>query len=71
MRTCPGCKEPMINNEQVFNGLLQCHWDCSDVVRAQMGEQNADDLIQLRIDNRLRMEGLDSNHHLWKVLGGS
>ncbi|QNO00336.1 hypothetical protein QGX21_gp081 [Pseudomonas phage phiPsa315] len=67
---CPGCNKPMIDG-QVFNGLLKCHWDCQDVVREKMGERNANDLIQYRIDARLRLEGLDESHHLWKKLGGS
>lgn len=67
---CPGCNLPMIDG-QWFNGLLQCHWDCQDVVRKNMGEKNADDLIQSRINQRLRLEGLDENHRLWKQLGGS
>jgi hypothetical protein len=56
---------------QALNGLLKCHWDCQDIVRKNMGEQNADDLIQLRINKRLEMEGLSRDHHLWKVCGGS
>ncbi|QNO00854.1 hypothetical protein phiPsa397_151 [Pseudomonas phage phiPsa397] len=68
--TCPGCNLPMVDG-QVFNGLLKCHWDCQDMVREKMGERNANDLIQYRIDARLRMEGLDPDHHLWKKLGGS
>lgn len=69
MSNCPGCNLPMVDG-QAFNGLLKCHWDCQDVVRKNMGEQNADDLIQLRINERLRMEGLDPQHRLWKTLGG-
>jgi hypothetical protein len=56
---------------QWFNGLLQCHWDCQDVVREKMGEQNASDLVQLRINERLRQEGLYPGHRLWQTLGGS
>lgn len=69
MSNCPGCNLPMING-QVFNGLLKCHWDCQDVVREKMGDQNADDLIQLRINERLRQEGLYPGHRLWQALGG-
>lgn len=69
MSNCPGCELPMIDG-QVFNGLLKCHWDCQEVVRKKMGEENANDLIQSRINQRLRMEGLDENHRLWTTLGG-
>jgi hypothetical protein len=55
---------------QVFNGLLKCHWDCQDVVRANMGEQNADDLIQLRINARLAQDGIHVGHRLFETLGG-
>ncbi|WP_278939169.1 hypothetical protein [Pseudomonas helleri] len=66
---CPGCNKPMIDG-QVFNGLLKCHWDCQEVVREKMGERNADDLIQLRINARLLQEGIDHNHRLFSQLGG-
>lgn len=66
---CPGCNKPMIDG-QAFNGLLQCHWDCQDATRAKMGDRNADDLIQLRINSRLLQEGIDHNHRLFKTLGG-
>ena len=69
MNTCPGCNLPMING-QVFNGLLKCHWDCQDTVRAAMGEQNADDLIQFRINKRLAMDGVTPEHPLFERLGG-
>jgi hypothetical protein len=55
---------------QVFDGLLKCHWDCQDTVRANMGEQNADDLIQFRINKRLEMEGITPTHRLFTTLGG-
>lgn len=51
---------------QIFNGLLKCHWDCQDKVRAQMGERNADDLIQFRINKRLAMDGITPEHHLFE-----
>lgn len=69
MKNCPGCNQPMIDG-QTFDGLLKCHWDCRDVVRSNMGDQNADDLIQLRINERLRSEGIREGSHLWKVCGG-
>lgn len=65
---CPGCKQPMITGQQVFNGLLKCHWDCSDKVRENMGEENAFDLIKSRADTRLRSEGLFPGHHLYDKL---
>lgn len=69
MRNCPGCKLPMLNGQQ-FNGLLQCHWDCQDKVRAAMGDQNADDLIQSRINKRLAVDGITPGHRLFETLGG-
>lgn len=66
---CPGCNKPMIDG-QVFNGLLKCHWDCQDVVRNQMGNKNADDLIQLRINARLAQDGVLPGHRLFETLGG-
>jgi len=51
--------------------LLKCHWDCTDAVREKMGDQNANDLMQLRINERLRQEGLYPGHRLWQVCGGS
>lgn len=66
---CPGCNKPTIDG-QVFNGLLKCHWDCQDATRAKMGDRNADDLIQLRINARLLQEGIDHNHRLFETLGG-
>jgi hypothetical protein len=69
-RECPGCNKPMLDG-QTFNGLLQCHWDCQDIVKEKMGQQNADDLIQFRINARLAQDGIDSGHRLFKLLGGS
>lgn len=69
MANCPGCNKPMIDG-QVFNGLLKCHWDCQEVVRADMGDQNADDLIQFRINKRLALDGVHPGHHLFEKLGG-
>ena len=66
---CPGCNLPMIEG-QVFNGLLRCHWDCQDIVREQMGEENADDLIQFRINKRLALDGVGPTHPLFHQLGG-
>lgn len=70
MNICIGCGEET-KTGQALNGLLKCHWDCTDVVRSVMGQQEADDMIQQRVDKRLRMEGLDPTHRLWKTLGGS
>ena len=69
MSNCPGCNKPMIDG-QVFNGLLKCHWDCQDVVRKNMGDRNADDLIQYRINARLAQDGITPDHHLFEKLGG-
>lgn len=70
MSNCPGCNQPMING-QTFNGLLQCHWDCSDATREKMGDRNADDLINLRINRRLAQDGIVPGHHLFEQLGGT
>ena len=67
MSDCPGCNKPMIDG-QVFNGLLKCHWDCQDVVRKNMGEENTFDLIMYRADQRLRKDGLYPGHHLYDKL---
>ena len=69
MSDCPGCGLPLVNG-QSMNGLLQCHWDCQDATRAKMGDQNADDLIQFRINRRLMLDGIDQNHRLFSSLGG-
>lgn len=69
-RNCPGCDKPMIDG-QVFNGLLQCHWDCQDATRAKMGEHNAQDLINLRVNRRLAQDGIYPGHHLFVQLGGT
>jgi len=69
MSNCPGCNLPMIDG-QVFNGLLKCHWDCQDIVRKNMGSQNADDLIQFRINKRLLQDGIGPDHRLFTTLGG-
>lgn len=68
-KLCQDCNKPMING-QVFNGLLRCHWDCQDIVRSKMGEENADDLIQFRINKRLSLDGVDPTHPLFHQLGG-
>jgi len=67
MNKCPGCNLPMIDG-QVFNGLLKCHWDCTDVVLTNMGEANAFELIKHRADVRLRQDGLYPGHHLYDKL---
>lgn len=69
-RTCPGCEQPMLDG-QVFNGLLGCHWDCSDKTREVMGEQQAKALEQARVDSSLRANGLSPSDPTWKRLGGS
>lgn len=70
MSNCPGCNQPMIDG-QTFNGLLKCHWDCTEATRAKMGNRNADDLINLRINRRLAQDGIVPGHHLFKQLGGT
>lgn len=69
MSNCPGCNNPMLEG-QSFNGLLKCHWDCQDIVREQMGQDNADDLIQFRVNARLKKEGIDEYNPLFERLGG-
>lgn len=70
MNNCLGCDQPMIDG-QVFNGLLKCHWDCTDATRQKLGEVVADELVQQRINMRLIKDGLSPAHPLWKKLGGS
>lgn len=70
-RICPGCNEPMISGKQSFFGPLQCHWDCQDATREKMGEHNAQDLINFRINARLAQDGIYPGHHLFKQLGGT
>lgn len=67
---CPGCNQPM-KEGQVFNGLLKCHWDCSDKTREVMGQEQAKALEQARVDARLRADGLCPTDPTWKRLGGS
>jgi len=69
MSNCPGCEKPMVDG-QIFNGLLKCHWDCTEATREKMGERNADDLIQLRINARLAEDGVVPGHRLFAQLGG-
>lgn len=68
-KLCPGCNLPMIDG-QVFNGLLKCHWDCQDVVREQMGQEEADALIQKNINLALLNQGITPAHPLFERLGG-
>lgn len=67
---CPGCQQPMVDG-QVFNGLLKCHWDCTDKTRAALGEAVAAQVEQNRVDARLRADGLTPDMASWKRLGGS
>lgn len=69
MSICLGCGQKMVDG-QVFNGLLKCHWDCTEATREKLGAA-ADAIIQQRIDNRLVKDGLSPAHPLWKKLGGS
>lgn len=66
---CPGCNQPMVDG-QTFNGLLKCHWDCSSATREKMGNRNADDLVQFRINKRLAQDGIEPGHRLFETLGG-
>lgn len=70
MNICLGCGKETKDGQEL-NGLLKCHWDCTDVVRSLMGQQEADDMIQQSVDKRLRVAGLSPSHPLWKTLGGS
>lgn len=67
---CPGCNKPMISGQQSFFGPLQCHWDCQETTIAKMGQRNADDLVQFRINARLKQDGIVPGHHLFEQLGG-
>lgn len=68
-KLCPGCNLPMIDG-QAFNGLLKCHWDCQDVVRAQMGDEAADAKIQKAINLRLLQDGITPANPMFERLGG-
>lgn len=68
--TCPGCNQPMVDG-QTFNGLLKCHWDCTDKTRAVLGDAVADELTQQRVNAKLRADGLTPQDPAWKRLGGS
>lgn len=69
MNLCPGCDKPMIDG-QVFNGLLKCHWDCTEATKELFGEENAEVIMQMRINKRLAMDGITKNHPLFIRLGG-
>ena len=68
-KLCPGCNKPMIDG-QAFNGLLKCHWDCQDVVREQMGQEEADALIQKNINLALLNQGITPANPMFERLGG-
>lgn len=70
MNICIGCGEKMVDG-QALNSLLKCHWDCTESTREKLGQQEADEIIQKRIDMRLLKDGLSPAHPLWKKLGGS
>jgi hypothetical protein len=63
---CPGCEKPMVyDGITVFNGLLKCHWDCTDATKSKMGETNANDLVLLRVKARLAQDGLFPGHPVY------
>lgn len=70
MNICLGCDQPTKDGQQL-NGLLMCHWDCTETTREKMGQAEADEFIQKRINMRLIQDGLSPAHPLWKTLGGS
>jgi hypothetical protein len=70
MNICLGCGKETKDGQEL-NGLLKCHWDCTDATRDKLGEAVADELIQQRINLRLLQDGLSPAHPLWKKLGGS
>lgn len=59
---CPGCNKPMVDG-QVFNGLLKCHWDCQDIVKAQSGAQEAG---MSRAILRMAQDGIVPGHPLYQ-----
>lgn len=67
---CLGCNEPTLDGQQL-NGLLRCHWDCTEKTRVVLGEAVANELVQQRVDARLRADGLTQGTHSWIRLGGS
>ena len=64
---CPGCNKPMVDG-QVFNGLLKCHWDCQDIVKANMGETNTRDIMRYRAQERLAQDRIFPGHPLFDKL---
>lgn len=70
LRICPGCEQPMITGKQLFNGILQCHWDCTDATRDKMGHAEADEFADNRIKMRLAQDGIFKGHPLYEKLGG-
>lgn len=68
--TCPGCGEVMIPHVQWFYGPLGCHLECKDLTIKKMGERNARDLEQFRVNARLAQDGIVPGHHLFGQLGG-
>lgn len=67
---CPGCEKEMIPNVQWFYGPLGCHLECKELTIKKMGERNARDLEQFRINARLEKDGIVRGHHLFEQLGG-
>lgn len=66
---CPGCNKPMIDC-QAFNGLLKCHWDCQDIVREKIGQDEADAMIQRNINLALLNQGITPANPMFERLGG-
>lgn len=67
MALCPGCNLEMIDG-QTFNGLLKCHWDCQDVVRAKIGDDVADRMVKLASEVALARQGITRGHPLFERL---
>lgn len=67
MNLCPGCNLEM-KDGQVFNGLLKCHWDCQDAVRAKIGDDMADRMVALASEVALARQGIVRGHPLFEKL---
>ena len=67
------CLNPKNDNYYKYGGagVTVCkEWLTFEGFFSDMGERNADDLIQFRINKRLAMDGITCDHPLFAKLGG-
>lgn len=69
-RICPGCNKPMVEG-QAFNGLLKCHWDCTEATKEALGHETAEEVERSAINARLASDGIFKGHHMYEKLGGT